>query len=54
MSTEPVEVVCFDALFQVLILNVDMGRFAAGETNEESGQWREKIEGKDSAETQRA
>jgi hypothetical protein len=56
-----VEVVCFDTLLQVLILKVDMGRFAARERNEESGQWREKIAGKDNApleargkETQRA
>jgi len=43
------KVFCFDILSQVLILKVDMGRVAAGETNEESGQQRAKIEGKDNA-----
>jgi hypothetical protein len=47
------KVVCFDTLLQVLILKVDMGTVAAGERDEESSQWREKIEGKDNAETQR-
>ena len=49
-----VEVVCFVTLLQVLILKVDMWAVAAGQRNEENGQWREKIEGKDNAETQRA
>ena len=30
-----------------------MGAVAAGERDEESAEWREKIEGKDNAETQR-
>jgi len=30
-----------------------MGTVAAGERDKESGEWREKIEGKDNAETQR-
>jgi len=48
-----VKVVCFDTLLQVLILKVVMGAVAAGERDEESAEWREKIEGKDNAETQR-
>jgi hypothetical protein len=44
-----VKVVCFDTLLQVLILKVDIDRVVAGETNEESGQQRAKIEGKDNA-----
>jgi hypothetical protein len=47
-----VKVVCFDTLLQVLILKVDMGWVAVGETNGENGQQRAKIEGKDDAETQ--